>query len=91
MKFNLYSVRDTLAEVFNKPFTEVNDATAKRSFANGISEWRNKDDYALYYLGQLDDQTGELHAAEPKKIYSGLEVPMEDVQGMPQSLQEQAS
>ena len=74
MKQNLYTIRDNIAEVFNKPFTEVNDSSAIRSFSKAIDDNPHKDDYALYSTGFFDTDTGELEHIVPIKIYTGFEV-----------------
>lgn len=71
---NLYSVRDNLAEVFNKPFTEINDATAKRVFSDSIQENPHKDDFTLYFLGFYNDNSGTIENVTPLRILNGTEV-----------------
>ena len=55
MVLNIYSIFDTVAQVFNKPFTDINNDTAIRSFKGSVLEQPHKDDYALYHLGSMDD------------------------------------
>ena len=77
MRTNLYSIYDTIAEVFNKPFTHHNDSAAIRAFTDSLKEnqYNHKDDYALYAVGEWDDNKGVIHAYDvPKKIYTGLEI-----------------
>lgn len=75
MTLNIYSIFDTVAQVFNKPFTELNNATAIRAFTGSIQSQEYKDDYVLYNLGELDDNSGVIKPNEnPVKILSGLEV-----------------
>lgn len=93
MILNLYSIRDNLAEVFNKPFTSINDATAKRAFIGSMQQAEHKDDYALYAVGSYNDASGELNGHPPVRIMAGLEVTIqEDVidSVTPSFLQEQA-
>lgn len=75
MKQSMYCIRDNLAEIFNKPFTQVNDYTAIRAFTTAIESEPHKDDYSLYKLGEYDDVSGEIIPKDtPERIFSGLEV-----------------
>lgn len=95
MKLSIYSIYDTVAEVFNKPFTDINDATAKRSFIQSVKEQPHKNDYELYHIGDFTDHDGQITGGKGvRKLMSGFDVktvqhnPIED---LPQSLKEQAS
>ena len=55
MKLNLYSVFDRVAEVFNKPFTEINDQSAERAFKESLEESKHAKDYDLYKLADFTD------------------------------------
>lgn len=90
MKLNIYSIYDTVAEVFNKPFTDINDATAIRSFVQSVSDQPHKNDYVLYNLGVFTDHDGTILQDRPVKIRSGFDVKNADVVEMPSSLQTQA-
>ena len=74
MRTNIYSIYDTIAKIFNKPFREYNDESAKRSFKTASQDQPNRSDYNLYHLGYYDDNTGEIIPVDPLKIYSGLEL-----------------
>jgi len=74
MRTNIYSIYDTVAKIFNKPFTEHNDESAKRSFQTASTDQPHRADYNLYHLGYYDDTTGEIIPVDPLKIYSGLEL-----------------
>lgn len=75
MKQSIYSIYDTVAQVFNKPFTDHNNATAIRSFTASVENQKHKDDYALYLLGEFDDSNGQINAIDnPVRILSGLDV-----------------
>lgn len=90
MKLSIYSVYDTVARVFNKPFTEINDGTAIRVFTQSVKENENKNDYTLYHLGEYFDHNGSIDPIkDPVKIYSGFDV-NDNVLQMPTNLQEQA-
>lgn len=88
MNMNMYSIFDTVAQVFNKPFTEINNATAIRAFSSAVNENPNKNDYALYHLGSFTDHDGVLvPIANPTRIYTGFDIDQIDV---PETLKEQA-
>lgn len=86
MELNLYSIFDTVAQVFNKPFTEINNDTATRVFRNTMVDNTNKNDYVLYHLGTMTDHDGVIDAKVPLKVISGFDIKNE----VPQMLQEQA-
>ena len=69
MKANLYSIFDSLAEVFNKPFTEHNNQTAQRAFTQAMQENPNRRDFYLYHVGEWNDAKGLVIPYDtPKKI-----------------------
>jgi hypothetical protein len=69
MKMHMFSIYDSIAEVFNKPFTEVNAASATRLFKNSLSDNVNKRDFFLYHVGEYDDNKGTLIPYNvPKRI-----------------------
>ena len=76
---NMYSVYDKVPEVFNKPFVDLNDASAKRSFFTHLQESKNPTDYELYYVGQFNDATGEIQHRETKRIATGFDNKQIDV------------
>lgn len=91
MKLNVYSIYDNVAEVFNKPFTDINDGTATRAFTNSVSKEINKDDFVLYRLGSFADNNGSLVSeVNPVKIYSGFDVKLEKLEELSHHLQNQA-
>jgi hypothetical protein len=76
MRLQLYSIYDTIADVFNKPFTAHNDADAIRAFTQSFEQGNqaNKNDYVLYHLGEYNDANGEIEAITPLKTYSGFDI-----------------
>lgn len=77
---NIYSIRDNKAETYNTPWYSVNDATAKRSFAQAVNDpnhdlAKDAQDYDLFWIGLWDDQTGHILPAEaPKHLCNGLDM-----------------
>nr|QJB20848.1 MAG: nonstructural protein [Microvirus sp.] len=60
----MFSIRDTKAEGFNKPFFETTFGLAERAFKDAASDPQNQlskhaKDFSLYYLGEFDPRSGE--------------------------------
>ena len=68
----MYAVYDTVAAVFFKPFTEVNDATAVRCFTQSLEGHPSARDYELFRVGSFDDSVGALEPCDLVKIFSGF-------------------
>lgn len=90
MNLNIYSIYDTVAQVFNKPFVDINDNSARRTFAQSLKEVPHKTDYVLYSLGSYTDHDGVIVPATPTRIYSGFDVQSLDSGNLPASLTPQA-
>lgn len=89
MKMKLYSIYDTVAGVFNKPFADINDGTATRLFIQSVQDNPNKRDFMLYNIGEYTDHDGTIIPYEPVKIYSGFDI-KDNVVDLPASVKEQA-
>lgn len=75
MKLSLYSIYDKVAEVFNKPFTDINDASAKRSFTQACKEQPHSLDYELYHIGDFTDNDGCLITGKgARRLMTGFDV-----------------
>lgn len=80
MEKNLYSVFDRKAHVFANPFYSINDATAERVFISACRDDGNDigmfpSDYALYFVGTFDDETGKLDPMPiPRNVCDGRAV-----------------
>ena len=75
MKLSMYSIYDTIAEVFNKPFTSHNDADASRAFTQSLeNNEATKEDYVLYRVADWNDATGEIIGCIPMKVMSGFDL-----------------
>lgn len=65
MKNKIYCVKDVLVG-FKPPFVAPNDNFAVRMLSQLVNDTNvndikiNPKDYQLFYLGELDDQTGEV-------------------------------
>lgn len=65
MLLKAFSIRDSKAEVFNTPFFQKTHGEAERSFQALVKDEKTMvsqypTDYDLYYIGDYDDQSGEL-------------------------------
>ena len=75
----MYAIFDKVAEVFNKPFTEINDASATRAFKQSLEENKAvKEDYELYNVGTFTDHDGVIVQEKTKRIFSGIEIKKQD-------------
>lgn len=81
MIVHLYSIYDKVADVFNKPFQEINDQAAIRGFTDAIAEEKHKNDYVLYLIADFDNTNGSVHESSgdgkcdyPKKLMTGFDI-----------------
>ena len=91
-KLIIVSVRDNVAEIFNKPHTEINVASAIRSFTLSLKDEPQRGDYTMYKIGELDQNTGIITPeVTPVQLMSGFELKADLENSEPVMLQEQAS
>jgi hypothetical protein len=82
MIYKLMSVYDSKAEAFMRPFTARSVAEGVRSFSDEVNGGNKEnplvhhpEDFIIYELGDWDEITGVLVAAEkPRAINSGIDV-----------------
>jgi len=85
----MYSVRDTTAEMFMRPFFAPTEALAIRSFYNSVKEEGspgnlNPEDFELHQLGDFDPENGSVHVLERSKVIArALDVFMTDEEPPP--------
>ena len=66
MKYNIYSVKDTVTGEFGSPYLGKNDAEAIRGFEYGVTTpsthiiYTHSRDMQLFKMGELDINTGEI-------------------------------
>lgn len=70
---NSYTIFDSKAQAFNRPFFSENDETAKReiiiALANPQAGFSFPEDYTLFWCGEFDMQTGTYtHTKTPYSI-----------------------
>lgn len=65
MRLKIYSIRDGKGDFFNTPFFQRTTGEAERTFENLTKDTatfvsKYPDDYDLFYIGDFDDQTGQI-------------------------------
>ena len=65
----IYSTRDIVAKSFSSLVCLENDATAIRSFQDGMKGNRFFSDYELCLLGEIDMTTGYISSVDPIVIF----------------------
>lgn len=77
MKNSVYSIMDVKAAVFGRPFVQLNNAVAMRTFSDLAKDAqseisRHPEDFKLFRLGEFDDNSGVLSpVAQPEFLASG--------------------
>lgn len=74
----LYSVYDSVAEVWGKPFPMKNKGEAIRGFTQAVNDqstqlYLHPEDYTLFEIGEWDDDTGTI-IMHPAKISCGVAI-----------------
>lgn len=76
--FNIYAVKDELANHYMEPTFISSDQEALRLFAhqiNNIPLWKdNSSDYSLFKIGTYDQATGTIVGIMPEKLSGGRSV-----------------
>ena len=78
MKLNIYSIYDDTAKAYMQPFFLHNHGLAVRAFTDQVnSESTNPlsnhpEQFTLYYVGEFDDQTGNLNLKEHQSLGKGI-------------------
>lgn len=72
MIYNIYTVRDKLIG-YNGPFIMPNEEVAKRAFHQRLEKDPNAEDLSLYFIGEFNEETGEIKAKEPTMVVFGKE------------------
>lgn len=70
MKQNAYAIKDAKTNTYGVPFFTHNDGTAERSFTQAANDPNTTihqfpQDYALYRVGEFDDESGEIKPEKP--------------------------
>lgn len=85
MLHRVYAIRDAKAEAWLPPFMSTNDAVCARTISNLVADGshpfgQNPGDYALFYLGQWDDnsckyelESAPVHVCNLVELISGVD------------------
>lgn len=73
MQTEIYTIYDTKAQIYNKPFHQQNKAVALRTATDLANDpnseiAKNPEDYIMFYLGTYDDQTAKHDLTEPEVL-----------------------
>lgn len=68
----IFSIYDTKAEVYSKPFYELTIGSALRNFSDAANDpstqfHKHPGDFSLFLLGEYDDNTGEIIDKSPSQ------------------------
>lgn len=79
MNVYLYSIYDKVANVFNKPFQDLNDASAIRNFKDAVKNEPHINDYELWKIAMFDNNEAIIQTEIDKELYpmrlmSGLSI-----------------
>lgn len=73
MIYKMYAIRDTGAEVFDRPIFARAHGEAERQFQNVVRDdqtviGQHPEQFSLWYIGEFDDKTGEFTPLEGGSI-----------------------
>ncbi|UPW41574.1 nonstructural protein [Peromfec virus RodF8_53] len=71
MKFSIFSVYDKVTGLYGNPFVALNEAVAKRSYAEYCANSYSGPDTQLYLLGEFDQVSGVIISCEKPAFVSG--------------------
>lgn len=79
MLHKIYSIFDSAAAMYQRPFTAKSHGEVTRSFQDVCLDadheiGKHPEDYTLYTLGTFNDGTGEIVGFPPEKIATALEL-----------------
>ncbi len=74
----MLTIRDSVAEVYARPFFARSAGEGIRSFSDLLSEpdhpiGQHPDHYTLFEIGSFDEQTGMIVAHEPRSLGNGMD------------------
>ncbi|AXH77791.1 MAG: nonstructural protein [Microviridae sp.] len=87
MKIKMYCVFDRKSCAYMHPFFQMATGQALRTFGDTVKDkstpiGKHPDDYALYYNGTFDDESGEIEAVVPEFVANGSDFVYEGSQGV---------
>lgn len=78
MKLNAYTIYDVASGTYMRPFFAREDGEAMRGFNDIATDanhevGKHPEDYTLYRVGTLNDNTGKMIGEDLEKLRTGLE------------------
>ena len=80
MKLKIYSIYDSVAQAFQKPFYMHNDGEALRMFQQAVNDPhennvinKHPEQFTLFHVGEWEDKNATIDTATPKAIGLGIE------------------
>ncbi len=78
VKLNIYSIYDTAAGLYSRPFFDQADASSMRAFQDLVMDaehpvGKHPEDYSLFRIGLFDDNTGQLSNEANSCLATALE------------------
>lgn len=75
----VYTIHDSAAEAFMRPFFAQSSGAAIRSFSDLVNGTErdhpvaaHPEDYTLFEIGQFNERTGQLVSCEPRSLGNGI-------------------
>lgn len=78
-KLKIYSIRDNRTEAFMRPFFLQNNSVLDRALIDAVNNpetqfHQHPEDYAVYDLGEFNEQTGEITSIPPIHMYNLIQI-----------------
>lgn len=88
MKLRIYTVYDCKGLFYGPPFYSQTDGSALRAFSEVVNDpstpiGRHPRDYSLFFIGEFDDQHGEVLSVAPKQHIADGSVLLQVQEGLP--------
>ncbi len=74
---SVFTIRDSAAEAFMRPFFAQSSGSAVRSFSDAVNDpeespmGAHPEDYTLFLVGEFDELTGTFSTHEPRSLGNG--------------------
>lgn len=72
MKINMYSIYDSVMDLYNTPFVAFNDNDAKRILQQATTPettlWKNTEDFSLHHVTIYDNELGAFENILPPRL-----------------------
>jgi len=72
----IFSIHDSQGEYFHPPFFAKTSGMAQRMFIGSMGDsFPHRADFALYQIGEFDEDTGVITPQDPLRVLAGLAIP----------------